>query len=232
MKTIAIIPARGGSKGIKNKNIVLIAGKPLIAWSIENLKTSASFDEIIVSSDSDEILGVAAEYGASVFKRIDPEISNDVVMPDAAVEEILRLHNSPVKGEDNVFMVQCTSPLTKPKTFSLAKNALIDNPESTVFSGVEDHGFLWRTSRKYSGDPTPVSPANHDAYIRLGRQFYNDTFFKETGGFYGFKARNFLLHNHRFFGKAVVVQVSSVEASDIDDETDLKLAETLLNKTH
>ena len=64
MKNIAIIPARGGSKGIPNKNIKLINGKPLVAWSIEQALNSQSIDEVYVSSDSKQILDISIEYGA------------------------------------------------------------------------------------------------------------------------------------------------------------------------
>jgi CMP-N,N'-diacetyllegionaminic acid synthase len=77
-KVLCTICARGGSKGVKNKNIKLINGKPLIAYTIEQAKKSALFEHIIISTDSDKIANVAVKYGAEVFFKRDPKMAGDL----------------------------------------------------------------------------------------------------------------------------------------------------------
>jgi N-acylneuraminate cytidylyltransferase len=106
-KVLALIPARGGSKGIPRKNIVDLAGKPLLAWTIEEAKKSAYIDKLILSSDDDEIISVAREYGCDVpFKRPD-ELAGDLASGIAPVLHAIEA----LPGYDYVVLLQPTSPL-------------------------------------------------------------------------------------------------------------------------
>ena len=87
-KILAIIPARGGSKGIPKKNIISIGGKPLIAWTIEAAKKSKYIDKIIVSSDSDEILKIASKFGAEPIKR-PAELATDTALPEPLIFQVM-----------------------------------------------------------------------------------------------------------------------------------------------
>lgn len=109
-KTIAVIPARGGSKGIPGKNLIKVAGKPLIAWTIESaLKSKLS--RVIVSSESEEILKVAKKYGAEIIKR-PPELAADEISSDAALWHVLEhLENQEQYLPEIAFLLQPTSPL-------------------------------------------------------------------------------------------------------------------------
>ena len=105
-KVIAIIPARGGSKGIKNKNIIPLLNKPLLAYSIEAAQESAVVDEIYVSSDSAEILAVAREYGAKTIER-DPSLALDETPTDPAITEFILKAN--LESKDIILLLQPTS---------------------------------------------------------------------------------------------------------------------------
>ncbi|SCY45112.1 CMP-N,N'-diacetyllegionaminic acid synthase [Pseudobutyrivibrio sp. AR14] len=108
MKTIAIIPARSGSKGLKNKNIKPLNNKPLMAYTIEAAKKSGIFDEIMVSTDSEEYAKIAQEYGASVPFYRTQETSNDNSSSWDVVKEVL---NNYKESFDLVCLLQPTSPL-------------------------------------------------------------------------------------------------------------------------
>jgi len=120
MKILAIIPARGGSKGIPKKNIVLARGKPLIAWTIESA-LSAGIDRVFVSSDSDEILEIAKKYGAETIKR-PSNLSGGKICSDVAIWHALaHLEKTEKFFPDMAILLQPTSPLRESKDI---KNAL------------------------------------------------------------------------------------------------------------
>ncbi|MBI2288033.1 MAG: acylneuraminate cytidylyltransferase family protein, partial [Chloroflexi bacterium] len=125
MKSIAIIPARGGSKRIPRKNLLLLGGKPLLAYSIEHARQARRVDRTMVSTDDDEIAAVARQYGAEVVKR-PPELSTDTATSEDALLHVLgylegKEHFTP----DIVVFLQCTSPLRKPDDIDNAIGVLL-----------------------------------------------------------------------------------------------------------
>jgi CMP-N,N'-diacetyllegionaminic acid synthase len=115
MQTRAIIPARIGSKGIPKKNLAVIDGLSLIERAIETAKESASFSEIIVSSDSDEILDTALALGATPYQR-PPEISQDTSKANEVVTHVLGSLSPKVLNDDVFFYLQPSSPFTRAAT--------------------------------------------------------------------------------------------------------------------
>ena len=113
MKNIAIIPARSGSKGLKNKNIKLLNKKPLIAYTIEAAQKSNMFDEIFVSTDSIEYSMIAKEWGANVPFLRSPELSTDVSSSWDVVKDTIINYRKMGKEFDTVALLQPTSPLRK-----------------------------------------------------------------------------------------------------------------------
>ena len=110
-KILAIIPARGGSKGIPKKNIVKVGGKPLIAWAIDEAKKSKYIDTVIVTSDDDEILKVAKQYKAEPIKR-PAELATDQAPPEPVVFHVLEYMKDKFKYLPDIFVyLQPTSPL-------------------------------------------------------------------------------------------------------------------------
>ena len=106
-KVLAVIPARGGSKGLVRKNILDLAGIPLIAWTIEAAKRSKYIDRVVLSSDDDEIMAVAKHYGCEVPFRRPSALASD----DAASLDVLFHAMEKVPGYDYVILLQPTSPL-------------------------------------------------------------------------------------------------------------------------
>jgi CMP-N,N'-diacetyllegionaminic acid synthase len=129
-KTVSIILARGGSKGIPRKNIKDFLGKPLLAWTIIQALKAPEIDEVYLSSDDDEFLEIGKEYGANPIKRPD-EISGDKATSESAV-----IHAIEQLGPDNVelvYMMEPTSLLRRPSDFTMAMEELKNNNLDSVF---------------------------------------------------------------------------------------------------
>lgn len=146
-KIIGIIPARGGSKGIPNKNIINICGKPLIGYTIEEALKSDYLDKVIVSTDDEKIRDAALEYGAEV-----PFIRPDFLSEDTSKTIDVVLHALDFfkkKGEeyDYVVLLQPTSPLRKSEDIDDAINRLMDNNNESLVSvcEVEQNPVIMRT---------------------------------------------------------------------------------------
>jgi CMP-N,N'-diacetyllegionaminic acid synthase len=223
-KVWAILPARGGSKGIKSKNSKKLGRLPLIAHTIIMLKKSKCFEKIIVSSDSDKILDISKKYSVMTHKRINPIHSNDFSMPELTVIEFLKTIKK-INLPKFIFMVACTSPFTKPSTLQKALKILKKNSHGTVFAAQESHYFLWKEDKKNKN----FLPIGHPFKKRLGRQ-YSDRQINETGAFYAFNTKNFLKAKHRFFSKAFPCLVEAPENVDINDMNDWKYAEYIIKK--
>ncbi len=221
----AIIPARGGSKGVKGKNIKLLGDKPLIAHTIEALKLSNFFSKIIVTSDDEKILKVSKNNGAEIYQRTDKEESNDFTMPDVPTITCLKSFPKNLRPKFS-FMIQCTSPFIKERSYLRAFEKLREYPNSTVFAAHIAHFFLWE--KKYSNkEDSDWLPINHPFHERLGRQYLKNIQVNETGAFYGFPTEAFINSQHRFFSKAFPIILENDELVDINTESDWNQAEYL-----
>lgn len=139
-KNIAIIPARGGSKRLPKKNIKKLNGIPLIAHSINYAKNSGLFEAIVVTSDDDEILEIAHEFGAMTIKRPD-ELSGDMEPTSSALKHVLSLSNTIY---DYVFLLQATNPLRPKNLVHEAFKTLVDSKKQSLFSVSRDEHKLGR----------------------------------------------------------------------------------------
>jgi pseudaminic acid cytidylyltransferase len=115
MKNIAIIPARGGSKRIPRKNIKPFMGKPIIAYSIEAALQSGLFDEVMVSTDDEEIAEIACKYGAQVPFMRSAEMSNDYAGTDDVILEVLRKYKEQGRKFETVCCIYSTAPFVTPE---------------------------------------------------------------------------------------------------------------------
>ena len=133
-KTIAVILARGGSKGIPNKNLLEFAGKPLLAWSILQAQAAKAVDAVFVSSDSSAILDVAAKYGAFPVRRPD-ELATDTATSDFALVHVLNTIAEEQGTEPNtVVVLQVTSPLREPSDINGAVVAFRSQGADSLFT--------------------------------------------------------------------------------------------------
>jgi len=221
IKTVAIIPARGGSKGIPRKNLVHVAGKPLLAWSIEAAQTSLYVERVIVSTDDQEIADCAHSFGAEVVMR-PAYLSGDEASSEVALLHVLKaLQSADHYHPDLVVFLQCTSPLTRAEDVDGTIEALLGAAADTALAVTPFHYFLWE--KDSSGN---VNGINHDASVRLRRQDSTPQFI-ETGAVYVMRAEGFIHHGHRFFGRVATYEMLSESHWEIDDPVDLEIAEVM-----
>lgn len=220
-KIRAIIPARGGSKGVPGKNIRNLAGKPLLVWSIEDAKESKYIDEVFVSTDDSEIAKVAASAGATVIDRpagfaTDKSSSEEALLHALSIWTELDLEN------DLIVFMQCTSPIRTGAELDEAIEKFILNNADSLLSVCEFHGFLWKNENDYS------IPMYHDHRVRPMRQEMQECF-KENGSFYIFKPWVLKKLNNRLGGKMITYLMDNAASIDIDTEFDFRLAEFFIN---
>lgn len=224
MKCIAIIPARGGSKGIPRKNLVPLAGKPLLAWSIDAALSSHHIQRVIVSTDDFEIATVARENGAEVIIR-PTELSGDFISSEMALLHVLdHLREIEEYEPDLVVFLQCTSPLTATEDIDGTIEKLLFDKADSAFAATSFHYFLWREGG--NGDAIEV---NHDKRVRLMRQQRQPEFI-ENGAVYVMKVTGFLVAGHRFFGKTALYVMPENRCCEIDEPVDLLVAEVLMRE--
>lgn len=221
MKTIAIIPARGGSKGVPGKNILPIGGKPLLAWNIQAASQSRFVDEVYVSTDDEQIRFISQQYGAKVIER-PSELAGDYSSSESALLHALTyLYGQGVHPEILVFM-QCTSPLTTADDIDQAVQRLVEEEADSCFTASEFHGFVW-----CSQDNGTTVGVNHDKAFRPRRQD-RESQFLENGAIYVMKVGGFMEAKHRFFGKTIMSEMPRRRSVEIDDWVDVDITETLL----
>lgn len=224
MSTLAIIPARGGSKGVPRKNVRDLAGKPLIAWTIENARQARTVDRVVVSTDDPEIGAVAREYGAEVVWR-PAELAGDTASSEAALLHALEfLAQSEGYQPDLLVFLQCTSPLTAPEDIDATVQALLEAEADSALAVVPFHYFLWRP-----GSGSDAEGINHDKRVRLLRQQRSPEFL-ESGAVYVMRVPGFLAAKHRFFGKTAMHVMPPERRLEIDEPVDFTIAEVLLRE--
>lgn len=222
MTIYSIIPARGGSKGIPRKNILPIAGKPLICCSIEQSVQSSRVDRTIVSTDDQEIATVAQNYGAEVIMR-PAEISGDNASSESALIHALNyLKQTEDYEPDLVVFLQCTSPLRKHDDIDKAIIKFQHEQADSLLSVSPGHSFLWE---QIDGVARSI---NYDYLSRPRRQDMNPQF-RENGSIYIFKPWVLREHNNRLGGK-ISLYVMDEPCIDIDSMLDFEIAEFLLTK--
>jgi len=222
---LAIVPARGGSKGIPMKNIMPLAGKPMLAYSLHSALHTPSVTRLVVSTDNQQIADVAREYGSEIVWR-PPEISGDTATSESALlHTIQQLQETENYRPDIVVFLQCTSPLTLPEDIEGTIQALISNQADSALSVTPFHYFLWGY-----GKDNEVVAINHDKYYRPRRQD-RDPQFVETGAVYVMKTEGFIQAKHRFFGKIAMYHMPIQRRLEVDDMVDMQIAEVLLKSS-
>lgn len=221
-KIVAIIPARGGSKGIPRKNIRMLAGKPLLAWSIQAARGTPSIGRVVVSTDDAEIGAIAQQYGAEVIWR-PAEISGDTATSESALVHALDyLRDTEQYMPDLIVFLQATSPLREPDDIQNAIKTLQREDADSLFSACPVHGFIWRR------DQNGLQSLTYDYRHRQRRQEAPEDLM-ENGSIYVFKPWVLRELNNRLGGKITVYRMSVRHSFQVDDPDDLALIEQLMS---
>lgn len=219
MRTLVIIPARGGSKGIPRKNLRPLGGKPLIAWAIEVATAAETVDRVVVSTDSDEIARVSRRFGAEVFMR-DPRLADDVVTLDPVIHEAVERLEHDGEAFDVVLTVQPTSPLLRPATVDRIVRRLAGEPAlDTILTATDDTHLAWRIE---AGRPVPAYQA------RVNRQSLPRRL-QETGGVLATR-RAHVTADSRLGPALALEELEPLEAIDIDGPDQWLMAEAALGR--
>ncbi|MEU1104177.1 acylneuraminate cytidylyltransferase [Streptomyces tibetensis] len=227
-RVLAVIPARGGSKGVPAKNLLPVGGVPLVARAVRECRSTRLVTDVVVSTDDQAIAAAAREAGAEVVLR-PAAIAGDTATSEAAVLHAMdaheALHGAPV---DVVLLVQCTSPFLVREDIDGVAGAIAENGADTAVTVAPFHGFIWRDAdtEATSGEVTGGYGVNHDKSFRPRRQDRPQDLL-ETGAAYAMDAAGFRKHQHRFFGHTELVRTDPARVLEIDDPHDLARARAL-----
>ena len=220
MNILAIIPARGGSKGIPRKNLRSLCGKPLIYYSIKNALSSRFKLDVYVSSEDKEILSIAEKLGAKTIQRENSESEDATTLDPVIFKGWQKAEISEKKTYDIVVTLQPTSPLLKVDSLDNAINQILENQEiDTIISAVNDTHLTWKQE---DGQFKP----NYEK--RVNRQLLPQVF-KESGGFLITRAE-IITENNRIGQKVKLFCLPDKESIDIDNYSDWVLCDYYLRR--
>jgi len=218
---VGIVLARGGSKGIPHKNLVPLAGKPLIAYTLEQARSVAAISRVIVSTDSDEIAGVARQFGAEIVPR-PAELSGDTSSSESALIHCLdQLRDAQELEPSLVVFLQPTSPLRSPRHIEEAIATLKEQGADSLFSAGPLQGLAWRL------DGDQLMPVSYDPLHRVRRQDAPE-YLTENGSIYVFKPWVLRDLGCRLGGKIAVYRMAALDSFEVDEVEDLPVVEFLL----
>jgi N-acylneuraminate cytidylyltransferase len=215
LNIVAIIPARGGSKGIPGKNVIDFCGKPLLAWSILQALDAKSVSRVYVSSDDDHILQVATSYGAHPIRR-PAELASDTSSSETALLHVLdEIGRSAAMVPDLVVFLQATSPLREPEDIDGAVHKIIAAHADSLFSAavLEDFCVWKKTGGEFKG--LTFDPFNRG--IRQDRE----PLFLENGSIYVFRPEVLRRFGNRLGGEIAIFEMPYWKSFEIDTIEDL-----------
>lgn len=216
MKNLAIIPARGGSKRIPRKNIKDFLGKPIIAYSIETALKSNLFDEIMVSTDDNEIADVALKYGANVPFMRSKENADDFATLADVIDEVKKFYVSNNIVFDNICCILPTAPLILMENFIKAYNLLISTPQIDSVRPVVRFSYpIQRAMKLSNGKLDWMQPE-----FKFSRSQDLEPAFHDAGQFYWMKYEPVLRGQNKY-----AIEIPETCSQDIDCEEDWRIAE-------
>lgn len=226
MKSLVIIPARGGSKGIPHKNIKQLGGKPLIYHSIDVARAIVPDEDICVTTDDEEIIKVVMDYGLSItFKRPD-YLATDTMGTYEVLLHALGHYESQGKIYDNIILLQCTSPFRRVQDVKEALS-LYSSKIDMVVSVKETTSNLYYNCFE----------ENSEGYLKLSKGNGNFTrrqdapkAWEYNGAIYIINTVSLKMHPLSKFERVIKYEMDELHSVDLDTMLDWKLAETIINE--
>ncbi|MFE9724706.1 cytidylyltransferase domain-containing protein [Streptomyces sp. NPDC005794] len=229
---LAVIPARGGSKGVPAKNLARVGGVPLVARAVRACLSSPEVTDVVVTTD-DPAISAAARAAAEALGeearlhcvQRPAAIAGDTATSEDAVLHALHTYETTSHGRkaDVVLLVQCTSPFITREDIDGVAAAVTREGADTAVTVAPFHGFVWRDGSPVEDDTYGV---NHDKAVRPRRQDRPQDYL-ETGAAYAMDVEGFRTHRHRFFGHTALVPTDPARVLEIDDPHDLARARAL-----
>lgn len=224
MKTLAMITARGGSKRIPRKNIKEFNGKPIIAYSIEAALSSGVFDEVMVSTDDEEIAEIAKKYGAKVPFFRSEKTANDFATTVDVIEEVLNTYKERGEEFDIFCCIYPTAPFITAKRLKDAVEELSKSDADSLIPVVRFSYPPQRAMEVHDGKLVFRQPEN------LSKRSQDlEPHFHDAGQFYVVRSKSFFKNRGIMVGDILPMELSELEVQDIDNEVDWKLAELKYN---
>lgn len=223
---LVVIPARGGSKQLPRKNILHLAGKPLIGWSIQHALSMFPPNQVLVSTDCKEIANIALEFGATVPFVRPEHLSQDESETEPVILHALDWFVDHHFEPEGVVLLQPTSPLRKKGALLSAIKQFEESESDSLLSVCESHHFFW----KDPGEPKAL----YDYKNRPRRQdlTQNDLYFKENGSIYITKTSTLRECKNRLCGTISLFIMSEEESIEIDSKTDFSILNELISGEH
>jgi N-acylneuraminate cytidylyltransferase len=217
MRVLAVIPARGGSKGIPRKNLVTIGGVPLIGRTVRAARACAAIEDVVVSTDDAEIAAVAGQFGADIVQR-PADLASDTASSESAVRhaaDAWALQTS--KTFDVLLLAQNTSPFHDPADMQAVLDMLRDPVYNSAVTVAETFRYFWAEGAHGWFMP----------YQKRGRRQTRQPWFEEAGSLYAVRADRFCDTGNLFAPPVAAVCVPPWRAFEIDRPEDVKVAEAL-----
>lgn len=217
---IAIVPARGGSKGIPLKNLADLNGLPLLAWTLNSVAAAETPMRLIVSTDSQQIARAAHRFGAEVVVR-----PSDLAADETPTEPVVShaLETIGAASDDTILLLQATSPLRGIRALDDAVSQYFNDGRDCLVAVVSESPFLWREGAE-------SAEALYESSARRRRQDFgsDDRIYRETGSIYIFRKEGLDSSANRIHGRVSLFVMEAWESIDIDQPSDLQLAELTL----
>jgi N-acylneuraminate cytidylyltransferase/CMP-N,N'-diacetyllegionaminic acid synthase len=229
-KILCVIPARSGSKGIKNKNIIKLGGQPLIAWPIKSALKSKYLDMVVVSTDSSKISNIAKRYGAEVPFLRPKKLATDNSSTIDVIKHAIKFFEKERKYFDYILCLESTSPLTSAKNIDKSINILFTNSNKansivSVCNCSSQHPEYLFYRKKNNLLKRYLNKNNN--YPR--RQNLSNLYFID-GSLYLSKVKSLFLNNSFISKKTISFIMPKYKSFEIDDYTDLLIYKTLIKK--
>jgi len=220
-RVAALIPLRGGSKSIPEKNIKIMAGKPLACWTVEAASLCPAIDEVFVATDSEKIRNTINSYNYQKVKVIErsPETCTDTASTESVILEFADKYPS----FDYIVLIQATSPLLTADDLTKSFSKIFSSGADSLLSVVEQKRFIWQKKGPF------VIPQNYDPMKRPRRQDF-EGYFVENGAFYISSRKRIVESKCRITGNIACHVMPEESYYELDEEYDWNIIEAILKQ--